>query len=72
MIAFLLIIFGTAGLTWFAVENNVSNAEQLYHALGGTGVLVLLIAFVVAQPFMFIGAKKAAAWLSDRFDGPTG
>jgi hypothetical protein len=68
VLSFLLIIFGTAGLTWFAVENNVSNAEELYQAMGGTGVLILLIAFVVAQPFMFIGAKKAAAWFSDRFD----
>lgn len=72
MIAFLLIIFGTAGLAWFAVENHVSNAEQLYHAMGGTGLLFFLIAFLAAQPFIFFGAKKTAAWLSDRFDGPTG
>ncbi len=70
MLAFFLIIFGTAGLTWFAVENDVSNVEQLYQAMGGTGVLVLLIALVVVQPFIFIGAKRSAEWLSDRFDKP--
>lgn len=70
MLAFFIIIFGTAGLTWFAVENEVSNVEQLYQAMGGTGALVLLVALVVAQPFMFIGAKRVATWFSDRFDGP--